>query len=47
MGELKKRVVTGVLAVALTFTLLACDTEDDPAGTTSSGDTATTEPLGS
>lgn len=47
MGELKNRAVIGVLGMALSFTLIACDTGDDPADTTSSGDPATTEPLGS
>lgn len=48
MSDLKKRIVAGLLGLALALTAVACDgDDDDPAGTTVPGGTDTTEPVGS
>lgn len=46
MSHLKKRVITGILGLALTFALGACDSDDGPTDTTPEGSVATS-PIGS
>jgi hypothetical protein len=47
MADLKKRIVAGILATALALTVVACDSYEDPPGTTTPGYSETTEPVGS
>jgi hypothetical protein len=50
MSDPKKRVVAAILGLALTFTLAACGSDDDPSDTTIPGGTdttTTTESVGS
>jgi hypothetical protein len=46
MLKLKSRFLVMTLGVALAFGLVACDSDDDPSGTTTPG-SETTAPVGS
>lgn len=47
MPDLKQRVTMGILGLALTFSLVACESDDNPANTTLPTDSDTTAPIGS
>ncbi len=47
MPLIRKRVLAGVLGVAMALTLAACDSDEDPATTTAPVDASTSEPVGS
>jgi len=48
MSDFKRRLITGILAVALTFGLVGCaGDEDSPPTTTTPGGSTTSEPVGS
>ena len=47
MPDFKRRLVTAILAIALTFALVGCAADDDSPNTTSPGGSTTTEPVGS